>query len=70
MKQGHLENAIENFNLSVKNSVSDPRQKGVSFISLGEIYYDTLKDYSKAEAFCPQKIQIGKVMKEAHEALS
>ncbi|MBW1898849.1 MAG: aldo/keto reductase [Deltaproteobacteria bacterium] len=27
-------------------------------------------DYSKAEAFCPQKIQIGKVMKEAHDALS
>ncbi len=27
-------------------------------------------DYSKAEAFCPQKIQIGKVMKEAYEALS
>jgi hypothetical protein len=27
-------------------------------------------DYSKAEAFCPQKIQIGKVLKEAHEALT
>jgi len=27
-------------------------------------------DYSKAEAFCPQQIQIGKVLKEAHETLS
>jgi predicted aldo/keto reductase-like oxidoreductase len=27
-------------------------------------------DYSKAEAVCPQKIQIGKVLKEAHAALS
>jgi len=27
-------------------------------------------DYSKAEACCPQKIQIGKVLKEAHEALA
>jgi tetratricopeptide (TPR) repeat protein len=58
MKQGHLEEAIVNFNLSVRNSVSDPRQKGVSYLSLGEIYYDTLKDYPKAEAYYDSAVSV------------
>jgi tetratricopeptide (TPR) repeat protein len=58
MKHGHLDNAIEKFNLSVKNSLSDPRQKGVSYLSLGEIYYDTLKDYPKAEAYYDSAVTV------------
>lgn len=51
LKQNYLDDAIEKFNLSVVNSISDQRQKGVSYLSLGEIYYDTLKDYATAEAY-------------------
>ena len=58
MKHGHLDNAIENFNLSVKNSLSDPRQKGISYLSMGEIYYDTLKDYPKAEAYYDSAVSV------------
>jgi len=58
LKQNHLEGAIEKFNLSVRNSVSDPRQKGVSYLSLGEIYYDTLKDYTTAEAYYDSAVSI------------
>jgi tetratricopeptide (TPR) repeat protein len=58
LKQYHLDEAIEKFNLSVKNSVSDPRQKGVSYVSLGEIYYDSLKDYPKAEAYYDSAVSV------------
>ena len=58
MKQGHLDEAIVNFNLSIRSSVSDPRQKGVSYLSLGEIYYDTLKDYPNAEAYYDSAVSV------------
>ncbi len=58
LKQNHLEEAIEKFNLSVRNSLSDPRQKGVSYVSLGEIYYDTLKNYPKAGAYYDSAVSV------------
>ena len=58
LKQGNLDEAIVKFNLSVSNSVSDPRQKGVSYLSLGEIYYDSLKDYPNAEAYYDSAVTI------------
>lgn len=58
LKQYHLDEAIEKFTLSVRNSLSDPRQKGVSYVSLGEIYYDTLKDYPKAEAYYDSAVSV------------
>jgi tetratricopeptide (TPR) repeat protein len=58
MKQNNLELAIEKFNLSIQNSVDDPRQKGVSYISLGEIYYDTLKNYSLAESYYDSAVSV------------
>ena len=58
LKQNHLTDALEKFNLSVQKSISDPRQKGVSYISLGEIYYDTLKDYSVAQAYYDSAVSV------------
>lgn len=57
-KQANLDEAMEKFNLSIRNSVSDNRQKGVSYISLGEIYYDTLKDYPTAQAYYDSAVQV------------
>ena len=51
LRQGNLSEALQNFNLSIQNSISNPKQKGLSYLRLGEIYYDTLKDYSIAQAY-------------------
>jgi tetratricopeptide (TPR) repeat protein len=58
LKQANLDEAMKKFNLSIRNSVSDNRQKGVSYISLGEIYYDTLKDYPSAQAYYDSAVQV------------
>ena len=58
LKQDHLPEAMSYFNLSIQNSISDNRQKGVSYISLGEIYYDTLKDYSLAQAYYDSAVKV------------
>ncbi len=57
-KQNNLDKAIEKLNLSIRNSVNDPRQKGVAYISLGEIYYDTLKDYTLAQAYYDSAVSV------------
>lgn len=51
LKQGHLPEAINNFNLSIQSSISNPRIKGLSYLNLGKVYFDTLKDYSIAQAY-------------------
>lgn len=58
LKHNYLDEAIAKFNLSIRNSVQDPRQKGVSYISLGEIYYDTLADYSTAQAYYDSAVNV------------
>ena len=51
LKQGYLDESLSNFNLSIRSSKNNPRIKGLSYISLGEVYFDTLKDYSIAQAY-------------------
>jgi len=51
LKQGYLSESLKNFNLSIQNSKNNPRIKGLAYLSLGEVYYDTLKDYSIAQAY-------------------
>ncbi|MCB0494906.1 MAG: tetratricopeptide repeat protein [Cyclobacteriaceae bacterium] len=51
LKQGHLSEAIRNFNLSIRSSQNNPRIKGLSYLNLGEVYFDSLKDYSLAQAY-------------------
>lgn len=51
LKQGHLPQALTNFNLSIQTSQNNPRIKGLSYLSLGQVYFDTLKDYSLAQAY-------------------
>lgn len=58
LKQNFLDEAISKFNLSVRNSISDQRQKGVSYISLGEIYYDTLANYPLAQAYYDSAVSV------------
>ena len=51
LQNGLLEEAIENYKLSVKNSTNNNRQKSYSYLSLGQIYYDSLKEYSLAKSY-------------------
>jgi len=51
LKQGYLDESLANFNLSIQNSKNNPKIKGLAYLSLGEVYYDTLKDFSKAQAY-------------------
>ena len=51
LKNGNVENAIENYKLSVRSSENNNRQKAYSYLSLGKIYYDTLNDYVLAKSY-------------------
>lgn len=77
LKQDNLDEALEKFNRSIQTSTTDNRQKGVSYIGLGEIYYDTLKNYSIAQAYydsavtvLPKTYDNYKSIKHRHEVLS
>ena len=50
-KQNNLDDAISYLKESVKTSVNNDRQKGQSYLKLGEIYYDSLKKYELAQAY-------------------
>ena len=49
-KQGNLEECIEHFNSSVRNGKNN-RVKGESYLRLGQIYYDSVKNYETSKAY-------------------
>ena len=51
LKNGNVEDAIRNYRLSVKSSKGNNRQKAYSYLNLGKIYYDTLRDYVMAKNY-------------------
>ncbi|MEQ8478693.1 MAG: tetratricopeptide repeat protein [Fulvivirga sp.] len=57
LKQGNRNKAIDNFESSIASSVGNQRQKGQSYLRLGEVYYDTLKRYELAQAYYDSAIQ-------------
>jgi tetratricopeptide (TPR) repeat protein len=57
LKQKNLKQAIEDFNLSIRTG-SNSRIDGESFLRLGIIYYDTLKQYEKSQAYYDSAIAV------------
>lgn len=57
LKQNNLDGAIENFNLSIRTG-SNKRIDGEAYLRLGEIYYDTLKDYELSQAYYDSAINV------------
>ena len=57
-KQGNLEEAMEYYDLSVRASVSNNRQKGYSYLALGQIYYDSLDDYRNAKLYYDSTVSV------------
>lgn len=50
LKQKNIPEAIENFNLSVRRG-NNKRIDGEAYLRLGEIYYDTLRNYELSQAY-------------------
>lgn len=50
-KQNNLDQAIANYKLSIKTSTKNTRQKAYSYLRLGQIYYDSIKDFSLAKSY-------------------
>ncbi len=49
-QEKEFEKAIDNYNLSVKNSTKNPAQKGISYQKLAEIYFDQ-SDFVRSKAY-------------------
>ncbi|MBE0655035.1 MAG: tetratricopeptide repeat protein, partial [Bacteroidales bacterium] len=56
LKEENKEEAIRNFRLSAEKSVSNPNQKGLSFVALGDIYYN-IPDYRLSQAYYDSSLQ-------------
>ncbi|MGK7389315.1 MAG: tetratricopeptide repeat protein [Candidatus Cyclobacteriaceae bacterium M2_1C_046] len=56
-KQGNLETALDHFQVA-SNKSSSPRQKGLSFYHMATIYYDSLNNYKKAQAYYDSTLSI------------
>ena len=58
MKQDLYDQAIEYYKLSVSSSIRNQRQKGYSYLKLGQIYYDHYKDYETAKNYYDSTVTV------------
>lgn len=58
LRQNNLDDAIEYLKESVKASTNNNRQKGQSYLKLGEIHYDSLRKYELAKAYYDSTITV------------
>ncbi|UII34232.1 tetratricopeptide repeat protein [Fulvivirga ulvae] len=77
MRQNNLEDAVKYLKESVKASTNNNRQKGQSYLKLGEIHYDSLRKYELAKAYydstitvLPKDYENYELIKERQEVLS
>jgi tetratricopeptide (TPR) repeat protein len=56
-RQGNLDLALENYQSSLKHGISE-RQRGMSYLKMGQIYYDSLKKYELAQAYYDSTISV------------
>jgi tetratricopeptide (TPR) repeat protein len=76
IKQGNYDEAIGYYKSSVSSSIRNQRQKGYSYLKLGEIYYDHFKEYETAKnyydstvAVLPNDDDLFEQVSERHEIL-
>jgi tetratricopeptide (TPR) repeat protein len=58
IKQDNYEKGIEYYKSSVATSVTNPRQKGYSYLRLGEIYFNHFKNYETAKAYYDSTVTV------------
>lgn len=51
LKQGNLDEAIDFYKSSILSSIKNQRQKAYSYLKLGQIYYDSLKNFELAKSY-------------------
>ncbi len=69
LKNGNINEAIENYKRSVRASENNNRQKAYSYLSLGEIYYDTLKNFVLAKSYYDSTVSTMPQDEERFEAI-
>ncbi len=69
MKQNDIDGAIPFYNESIRASIGNNRQKGLSYLRLGEIYYDTLRNYELAQKYYDSTILVMPTTYEDYEAV-
>lgn len=57
-KNGNLIEAIDLYKLSVEKSVKNNRQKAYSYWKIGQIYYDSLKNFALAKSYYDSTIAV------------
>ncbi|XOV92728.1 MAG: tetratricopeptide repeat protein [Bacteroidota bacterium] len=69
LKQGNLDEAIGFYRRSVQNSVQNQRQKGYAYLKLGQIYYDSLKQFELAQAYYDSTVSVMPQDEEGYEKI-
>ncbi|MFT6866503.1 MAG: tetratricopeptide (TPR) repeat protein [Cyclobacteriaceae bacterium] len=57
-KNGNLNQAIELYKSSVQKSVKNNRQKAYSYWKIGQIYYDSLKNFALAKSYYDSTVSV------------
>jgi tetratricopeptide (TPR) repeat protein len=58
LKHNNREQAVEYYKSSIKESVNNPRQKGLAYLRLGELYYESYKNYRLAQAYYDSTVSV------------
>ena len=58
LKQEQLEQAIKYYKSSIRSSINNQRQKAYSYLKLGQINYEVLKQYEVASAYYDSTISV------------
>jgi tetratricopeptide (TPR) repeat protein len=70
IKQGLLDEAMAMYNMSIRESINNPRQKGRSYLKLAEIYYDSLRNYPLAKSYYDSTVQVLPQDQEGYEEIA
>lgn len=57
LKNSNLDLALEYYESSLREPIDNPRQKGQSYLRLGQIYFDSLRQYEVARNYYDSTIQ-------------
>jgi tetratricopeptide (TPR) repeat protein len=69
LKHNNQEQAIEYYKSSIMESENNPRQKGLAYLRLGELYYDNYKNYPLAQAYYDSTVAVLPQDEENYEAI-
>lgn len=58
VRHGYLDQGIAYYNSSVRSSTNNNRQKALSYLSLGKIYYDSLAKYKLAKLYYDSTLSV------------